>query len=217
MPLLEDERSQVGRQLLDRYDFSLEDVLTALDSLLIDNLQSDLRRAADLTPEEKQTIYEEARRPVDALFQERQQLRDQLQALRDHESNEYMEISRRVDELEQNLIPSARQNASEYIWSQMNLAGNMGRENKAGVIEVDFHALHVEEAKAKFDETVLPILPVVGKVMLIVGRGNRSEGGVARLKPAIQNHINQHPLHRRMRYKEVAGNDGAIQVLWKNR
>lgn len=61
----------------------------------------------------------------------------------------------------------------------------MGVEDDHGKIELDFHALQINEAKLQFDEMVLPILPAVGSLIIVVGRGNDSEGGVARLKPAV--------------------------------
>jgi len=97
----------------------------------------------------------------------------------------------------------------------MNNVGSFGAENVLGEIEVDFHALHVNEAKDLFDESVVPVLQAVGAITIVVGRGHHSEGGVAKLKPALKKHIDKHPQSRHLRYKEIEGNEGAILVEWK--
>jgi hypothetical protein len=215
MHLSEQVRTDVARQLLDRHDFVVADVLGALDSMLVDNLQSALDRVEDLSPEEKSQIYTEARRPVDALLQQLRNEQAHIEQLRDQESDEYKDLARRVDELQRYQIPAAHKNARDEIFNSINSAGGMGRESESGVLHIDFHALHVDEAKTKFDEDVMPVLPVVKTVLLIVGRGRNSDGGVAKLKPSIQSHIEQHPQHRKMRWAAVKGNAGALHVIWK--
>ncbi|KAN0091167.1 Smr domain containing protein [Tylopilus felleus] len=53
--------------------------------------------------------------------------------------------------------------------------------------EVDLHGLYVKEAIAYSDKTITDARRRADpEVRLIVGQGNHSEGGVSRLKPAIQ-------------------------------
>jgi DNA-nicking Smr family endonuclease len=77
------------------------------------------------------------------------------------------------------------------IWEKVNV-GTMGHENEFGEVEVDFHAMHVDEAEKQFDQRVLPVLEALGSVLLIVGRGNHSEGHISKLKPALRRRIQTH-------------------------
>ena len=43
-----------------------------------------------------------------------------------------------------------------------------------------------------FNEQILPILPAVGQVYLVVGCGNHSDGGIAKLKPALKKYLENH-------------------------
>lgn len=216
IPLQEDERTQVAHELLLRHDFVVADVLSALDLMITDRLQSSLGRSKDLTPSQKQVIYEEARRPVDVLRNEACDLRSCMNNFRDLESNEYKDMKVRLEELQSKLIPVATKHAEDMVWERMNTAGAMGVENDSGEIDFDFHALHADEAKTKFDEVVLPVLQALGRVNLVVGRGNHSEGGVAKLKPALRRYIDTHPKKRQMYHSLVEGNDGVIRVQWRN-
>ncbi|KAL7576936.1 hypothetical protein ACA910_006693 [Epithemia clementina (nom. ined.)] len=181
LPLTETEKTQVVAQLLHQHDFHVDIVLEQLDNFLMDNLHSEIRLQKDLTAEDKNTIYEEARRPVNALQKERIELRSMLKSFRDQESEEYKELNKRLTDLVTSLIPAAQQNARDEVFNRMNVAGSMARENASGDLVVDFHGLHVKEALERFDDTVFPILPAVGCVHVIVGRGKHSDNGVARL------------------------------------
>mmetsp|Transcript_320 Transcript_320/g.723 ORF Transcript_320/g.723 Transcript_320/m.723 type:complete len:1098 (-) Transcript_320:219-3512(-) len=212
MPLGEDESRQVVHELLLRHDFKVPSVLSALDCMLTDGLQASLRSSKDLTPHQKQKIYEEARKAVDELRDEAHKLHWKMDAARDLESKEYKRMKKRLGHLQNKLIPFATKNAVEYIWEQMNSAGKMGVEDACGEIEIDFHALHVHEAIERFKEQVLPILPAVSSVLLVVGRGSHSDGGMAKLKPALKRHIDNG--NSKMRYSNVEGNAGMMRVRW---
>ena len=56
----------------------------------------------------------------------------------------------------------------------------------------------------------------VGSVTIVVGRGRHSEGGVARLRPALRSHIDRHAMRQHMRCCVVEGNDGALRVEWRD-
>jgi hypothetical protein len=182
--------------------------------MLTDGLQSQLRRSKNLTPIEKQDIYEDARRPVNVLFSEVKELSAMIHNMRDTESTEFKNAVERIKEIQSVLIPVVLNNAKQYVWDQLNNAGKMGVKNETGEVEVDFHALHTSEGMELFDDHVLPILEAVGKVLLIVGRGNNSEGKVAKLKPTLQKHIERHTKCRFMQHSDVEGNEGVISVEW---
>ena len=48
-----------------------------------------------------------------------------------------------------------------------------------------YHGLHANEMRRKFKEHVIPILPVVKKVMEITGRGLHSSGKESKLKKVL--------------------------------
>lgn len=193
--------------------FKVGDVLRALDAMLTDSLQATLRKDKLLSPEEKQTIYEECRRPIDILLSEIDQKRNEYNSLRDWESEEAKTLAARIEEIQEVHIPKARETAMNAIWEKVNI-GKMGHENEFGEVEVDFHALHVDEAKKQFDQRVLPVLEALGSVLLIVGRGNHSEGHISKLKSALRRHIQNHRKKKSMCHEQVEGNDGAIRVKW---
>ncbi len=212
LPLMEIERKQVVKELCLRYDFRIPNVLSALDVMLTDGLQASLRSSSDLDPSQKKKIYETARKPVDELWMEAQRIRSRMDRVYDFESKSYQSMKRRLLELQNSLIPKATKTAADYIWEKMNSAGNMGVQDiDTGEIEIDFHALHVNEARDRFKERVLPILPAVESILLVVGRGNHSEGGIAKLKPALKKLVED---HSKTRYSRVEGNEGVIRVQW---
>jgi len=216
LPLTEDERASVARELFISHSFVLSDVFSSLDEMLTDNLQKSIRRLKGLTPLEKKKIYEDARRPVDELWKEASKLRSRMVSTRDLESEEYANMKDHLKEIQTDLIPTARKVAMNSIWKRMNTVGMMGTENDQGEIEVDFHALHVDEAKTQFDKRLLPILQATQSVLLIVGRGNNSEGGVAKLKPSLKRYIENHIKKSNLVCTEVQGNDGALRIRWKS-
>ena len=120
-----------------------------------------------------------------------------------------------MQNLQEVQIPRAREKATIKIWEKMNSAGTMGGENEHGEVEMDFHALHVNEARDQFDLRVLPILKAVKTVVLVVGRGAHSRGNQSKLKPALQKHIDKHEKRANLKYSGVEGNPGAIRVHWK--
>lgn len=212
LPLREIEGEQVVKELFLRYDFKIPNVLSALDVMLTDGLQASLRSSSDLDPSQKQKIYETARKPVDELWMEAQRIRSRMDRVYDFESKNYQTMKRRLVELQNSLIPTATKTAADYIWEKMNSAGSMGVQDiDTGEIEIDFHALHVSEAKDRFKDRVLPILPAVESILLVVGRGNHSEGGIAKLKPALKKLVAD---HSKTRYSSVEGNEGVIRVRW---
>ena len=73
---------------------------------------------------------------------------------------------------------------------------------------IDLHGLHVAEAKAKFDELVVPVLPALGRCVVVTGRGSHSKGGEAALREALVRHAR----HRALRCAVMQGNGGALEI-----
>ncbi|MEL7181905.1 MAG: hypothetical protein AAFN63_19130, partial [Pseudomonadota bacterium] len=144
----------------------------------------------NLTKQEKGQIYKSARKPVDDLMEEYKQLQeDRRKYFHNLPSSSSSvagssfpeEARKRLSYIRDVLLPSARETARNVIYQRMNSVGMMGvsimddhdnddRSSPShGTIQVDFHGLHVDEAKQQLDEHILPILSTVGSVIIITG------------------------------------------------
>ena len=175
------------------------------------------RTSGSLDSRRKQEIYLEARRPVVALQRELEREAEKLATLdkRDDRlgpgavSAEWRSCRGRCDELRENLR-AAQQNAAASIFATLN-DESLGMGSDAGESEglcIDLHGLHVAEAKAKFDELVVPVLPVLGRCVVVTGRGSHSKGGEAALREALVRHAR----HRALRCAVMQGNGGALEI-----
>ena len=86
-------------------------------------------------------------------------------------------------------IEAARGRAADEIYWRNNSAGDMGMEDCEGRAQVDFHGLYLREAIQRYEDTVLPVLPVQRQCAIITGRGAHSgkKGGV--LREGLMEHI----------------------------
>uniref|UniRef100_A0A7S3THM2 Smr domain-containing protein n=1 Tax=Emiliania huxleyi TaxID=2903 RepID=A0A7S3THM2_EMIHU len=175
------------------------------------------RTSGSLDSRRKQEVYLEARRPVVALQRELEREAEKLATLdkRDDRlgpgavSAEWRSCRGRCDELREDLR-AAQQNAAASIFATLN-DESLGMGSDAGESEglcIDLHGLHVAEAKAKFDELVVPVLPVLGRCVVVTGRGSHSKGGEAALREALVRHAR----HRALRCEVMQGNGGALEI-----
>jgi hypothetical protein len=51
----------------------------------------------------------------------------------------------------------------------MNNIGTMGAEQECGMIQVDYHGQQISGMRNKFKDHAVPIIPALGKVMVITG------------------------------------------------
>jgi len=110
----------------------------------------------------------------------------------------------------------ARQNAANDIFERMNSCGKMGvilednyqTENESDVF-VDLHGLHVNEAKLKLSEHILPLLKDLKKITLITGHGVHSNNGESILKKAIATYLNE----KKIRCEDDLNNKGALCIF----
>ena len=100
------------------------------------------------------------------------------------------------------------------IYGKMNNVGTMGAEVEGGMIQVDYHGLHVSGMRKKFKDHILLIIPEVKKVMIITGRGSHSVRKKSKLKKALQKLIGE---YENLYWQRVEDNDGAILVLWRTK
>ena len=67
-------------------------------------------------------------------------------------------------------LNKARENAANDIFARMNSVGDMGREQGIeGELKIDFHGLHLAEAKHELTEFVLPILQSMKRIVIVTG------------------------------------------------
>jgi len=94
-------------------------------------------------------------------------------------SNKGKENQRKMEEL--------NKQASDWIFTKNN------KESKPG--EIDLHGLYVKEAISHADQSIqLAKSKGDSQIKLIVGKGLHSQGGVAKIKPAIEELILKHKL-----------------------
>jgi DNA-nicking Smr family endonuclease len=78
-------------------------------------------------------------------------------------------------------------------------------------LKVDFHGLFIDEAKQVIEAYILPVLPVIRKVVLITGRGVHNESNMAKLKLALKEHFGK----LKIRCEELSDNKGALCIYAK--
>ena len=86
----------------------------------------------------------------------------------------------------------------------------------ARTLQLDYHSLRRRDALRKFDELVVPILPVIGNIHIITGKGKHSPGGVAVIREALKDHIDHHEQNseqKRFGWEPFQNNPGIIRVF----
>ena len=205
-----DEKIAVAERLLWTHRFEVSAVADAIEELL-DGRVSGLffRSEGDLTHAQKEEIYRRARLPVEKLEEKlKQLLADQSLA----NSKALVTICCDVRRVRKELM-EAREKAREDVYSNMNTVGTMGAEQESGMIQVDYHGQHVYGMRRKFKDHIIPIIPAVGKIMVITGRGSHSVGKESKLKKALLKLIGE---YNNLSWRRVERNEGAILVLWNS-
>lgn len=145
-----------------------------------------------LDHEDKQKLYEVARAPVRILQEKYTKQRKALTNINDTESIEWLVAKKELQEIQKKLN-AARKNAAADIFERMNSLGTMGAiiedSESFSHLRIDLHGLHVNEAKEKINEFVMPILPALKKVIVITGYGAHTQSGDSILKEAIKQYF----------------------------
>jgi DNA-nicking Smr family endonuclease len=186
LPLDSNHRDSFLSSLLWQHDFDIFRVQEILFNM-IGMVESNIK----LSSTDKQEMYRTARAPVDALRQEYRNAKNKLDSLWNTKTEEYIVLLQEVESLRLKL-QQVQDNAARDLFERMNsLGGDKGVENKENDLELDFHGLHVNEAKKIFEELVPPILPVLRKVVLVTGRGAHSGSGTSVLKQELKKFVTQ--------------------------
>jgi DNA-nicking Smr family endonuclease len=78
-------------------------------------------------------------------------------------------------------------------------------------LKVDFHGFFIDEAKEVINTYIMPVLPVIRKVVLITGRGVHNKSQVTKLKLALKDHFAK----IKIRCEELSDNEGALCIYVK--
>jgi hypothetical protein len=151
--LLIDDDFEIGK---------VDDILFNLVGLA--SSQNDLQ---ELSPIDKQNIYQTSRAPLYALMEELKPLEGRLSMIRwGTESKEHKNLSKRVKRLQEK-IKSTRIDVTNDVYERINNSGGvMGIVGESGVMSIDLHALHVEEAKSVLAEYARFLLNPLGTYFL---------------------------------------------------
>ena len=102
-------------------------------------------------------------------------------------------------------LRAAQENAAASIFAHLNAEElGMGLSDLC----VDLHGLRIVEVREEFDELVVPVLPVLGRCVVVTGRGKHSESGEAALRNALIRHVRVRGLECEL----MQGNGGALQL-----
>jgi len=165
-------------------------------------IETSAMKSYALTTEQKQQIYRQARRPVEKLR------RRVLHARGEGSSPEA------VAELERQLSIASKDAAAD-IFAQMNADGlQMGeaRNGTEGGEEIwqDFHGLHVDEATTKLMQLLDDVLPAIGTLVIVTGRGAHSPDQSAKLRQALERTVSKRAAT--VEATPLCGNPGAIRL-----
>jgi DNA-nicking Smr family endonuclease len=210
LPFTEQEFEDVVVSLLlnPKIEFDISKVESSLFNML--GLVNKNDSNQNLDHNEKQKFYELARSPVIKLQKEYSKTRKELMDLNlDTDDIEWKKKKKELQDIQEKLN-EARKNAAADIFERINSFGNMGKilgEEEDGWVNIDLHGLHVYEAKLKIDDYVLPILPVLKKIVIITGYGlHGTSGGI--LKESVKKYFS----NLKIKCIESTKNKGALCI-----
>jgi DNA-nicking Smr family endonuclease len=159
-----------------------------------------------LTTEDKQTIYDRAREPVQKLWEERSKLKDSLAKL-SKTSSEFKRTKESIRQIDEK-IPEEEKKAARTIFDKTNSAKDMGTD------KFDFHGLHVSEAKIIARDVIMSKFSSTTKELTIItGRGQHSSYGRSKLKDEMHVYFTN---ELKLNCVNVVGNEGALLISKKS-
>jgi hypothetical protein len=166
----------------------------------------------DLSAEEKREIIRKAREHEWYLREQLREVKAQLQEL-DGQSPEGRALRERLNLLYEQVRAEAAR-AADDIFERINGVGSMATETQEQCMQLDLHGQYKVDAKQKVEEIVLPVLSVVGRIVLITGRGlhsSRAEGD--EVHSVLMQAVMEYLLEKGLGVEPVPGNDGAVFAL----
>lgn len=197
-----EEKIDIFGRLLQANAYQINSAVEAMEDMLVGSMMvPEPSNLEDLSTEEKAAIYVETQKPVLSVQKQLFEAREQLRKATTRQS--YVQTKQIIDQLELEFI-QAIQNARDDAYNQINNRGGMGilidddtskNTTKTTTLQVDYHSLHRKAALRKFDELIVPILPVVGSINIITGKGKHNQLGVSVLQRSLKDHIDEHHMN----------------------
>ncbi|KAG5182950.1 hypothetical protein JKP88DRAFT_241238 [Tribonema minus] len=151
------------------------------------------------TTEGVDAIYATARGPVTAIDAELDIVRSRMKGASQHERKALLS--------ERDALLGRRQYASRH--AALDIFERVNRKfSSTDQSIVDVHGLHAEEAVAVIEELVLPVLPVLKRILVVTGRGAHSVKKVAVLRGAIERMLHA----AGVQFQQAGSNAGALFV-----
>jgi hypothetical protein len=215
LPIIDlDEKIAIAERLLWAHRFDLSSVIDAIESLLDGQLSCLFFRSGDdLTYEEKEAIYTRARVTVKKLERDLEVLLEEQR--RTFDGKDLNKINCKMGKL-RNLLFVARQKARDEINNRLGSVGDTceDEEGHNSLIKVDYHEMHVSEMRNKFHQQVIPILPVVKKLLVLTGRSGTSAENTSKQNEALFELLSQNEVS--MYCRPVNENEEAFHVFWRD-
>eukprot|EP01135_Chromosphaera_perkinsii_P003183 Nk52_evm5s237 gene=Nk52_evmTU5s237 len=207
-------------ELLQEYDFDL----SKIHDIVMEYIAAfDHGRVRDLSHEEKQEIFVDAQAPIEELKKAKSKLEHNIEVMElkgkvmtGRYERSVQELMRVRDRL-QRMYESAYDDIFERINTGSSNMGVMkpGKGDQLDELQIDLHGMTVKHGVRKLNELVLPIIPTIGRVVVVTGRGLHSEEeGESPLKRSVWKYAEENGLIA----SEVKHNPGAVrlQVMKRN-
>lgn len=141
-------------------------------ALISDGRERDYNHAVDGEYQRLRGLAEEARKKRQQLSHESQEAYKQGDGARAHQLSEKAKVQQR-------LVDQHNMEAAEYVFVQNNADSSSD--------EIDLHGLYVKEALWILQKRIAAgVKNHEPYVKVIVGKGNHSQGGLAKIKPAVE-------------------------------
>lgn len=207
-------------KLFIKNDFNIakiNDILYNIASLVFVN-ENEYR----LTAQRKTEIFNEARQPLNMVYTEIKDLKDQIQQVQNN--NQFNNLNQnnkfnKISQMENEEIIKALEEEIEHLYSKAEAlkklipkqiystinSDNFVRSNTENYIYVDLHSLFVNEAINILQEFVIPFLTEYKCIYVITGKGNHTNGN-SKLKIAVVEFLAENKIN----YSIKKNNEGVL-------
>jgi DNA-nicking Smr family endonuclease len=136
-----------------------------------------------LTTEDKESIYRLSRNKLEKMYGKLNELKQISEKIEKTSANK--KFRSKIKKLNSEIVAERSKSARE-VFTRMNSAGDMGFVGQDGVVTIDLHGLHVDEAQSILEEFVIPLMSNLRNMRIVTGVGKHSKGGFGVLKWKIK-------------------------------
>jgi DNA-nicking Smr family endonuclease len=176
-----------------------------------------VEKTAVLTHAQKDHIFNEVRARVKRIQDEKATIEKELMYNQNEQSESYItNLQQRWNALDVKLS-DARIEAREEIFSRVNSADVHSAGDR--YLSIDLHCMYADEAREKLYMLVVPVLPVMKKMLIITGKGSHSEESVGVLRGVVirfVESVRNREGKRCMEWEAISDNEGALWVHWRD-